>query len=724
MLVILYGAISKMGCRDYFEQNGFRVVEKLNYAVSPQLTAQAGARNYVSYEEFMENTDSLFRYEVGGIQVGFKQSQIEEAVYGDEKYLLTLSTKDIAFLERIKQVYGDKVCLIYTYIDTDALRRIAESKYDAAEVQIRLEIGKGVKEGYLSHSHIFDYVVVYGGDDSVMNEKALAQQLDGILSKMTEAPLLQLEYGDVCIVSVEEDKSIETYLHTQLTDRMVSVFDKTQLPQGEGYLAATTEAVRNAKIFIPVLSKKVFEEYQDEMTRLLTVAYDNGCIVIPLMVQNHLLGRQSPIAEALRNDCFRIGLYKYDHKNILDVLVDDLEHLLEYELGLRDSALHVERYCALGMFEEALYWQKTYTEWCWRTDEYYIKSTLLKYCFLLFKGEIGASIIKEFQIAMDMGRPLEALCAIRNFLFQECWEYILTDTDWDRILLCFTENELEPTEVKTLIRDLLALYYGDEDAISEDTERIFAHYCLVSEKTKNIESITVVADELAGPEACIAQCGQNAIELFESILEGAGNKLSRLDLITGYQRILDYCGVLGIKGDVAKKCVERIDELKTVNDEIDGDYSEINTALRVYLGETLPQFGEYDVFLSYKSEDVSMATTIYNFLTQHGKMVFFSKETLPRLGESEYKDAIFEAIDHSKHMIVVGSDPDYLKTPWVKREWDAFDNELLEERKDGNLLLVLSDSAATDKGKLPTQLRKYEIVRMSEFRERLLSYLR
>ena len=82
MLLILYGAIAEMGLksRQHLMQSGFQLVEKYNYAVAPKLTTKYGTRNYVPEKEFYENTDSLFRYEVGGIKVGFNQKQISDAV--------------------------------------------------------------------------------------------------------------------------------------------------------------------------------------------------------------------------------------------------------------------------------------------------------------------------------------------------------------------------------------------------------------------------------------------------------------------------------------------------------------------------------------------------------------------------------------------------------------------------------------------------------------------
>ncbi len=44
---------------------------------------------------------------------------------------------------------------------------------------------------------------------------------------------------------------------------------------------------------------------------------------------------------------------------------------------------------------------------------------------------------------------------------------------------------------------------------------------------------------------------------------------------------------------------------------------------------------EYDVFISYKSEDAAQAREVYEFLQAQGLQVFFSRESLPRLGSDE-----------------------------------------------------------------------------------------
>lgn len=172
-------------------------------------------------------------------------------------------------------------------------------------------------------------------------------------------------------------------------------------------------------------------------------------------------------------------------------------------------------------------------------------------------------------------------------------------------------------------------------------------------------------------EARIAQYGELAIALFEDIIRGKSKSLSRHDLILGYERILNYCKHMGLKGDVADKCISRIAELNSFEASASsGESTVASEALKIYLGQALHRSGEYDVFISYKSEDEVLAKKVYDYLIQSGKEVFFAKETLPQLGNSEYRTAIFDAIERSKHMVVVGSQPDYLKTKWVKKRME------------------------------------------------------
>ncbi len=130
----------------------------------------------------------------------------------------------------------------------------------------------------------------------------------------------------------------------------------------------------------------------------------------------------------------------------------------------------------------------------------------------------------------------------------------------------------------------------------------------------------------------------------------------------------------------------------------------------------------YDVFISYKSEDVEYARQVYEQLRQHGLTVFFSKESLPRLGSDEYHEQIDIAIERAHHLIVVTTSKEHVIAKWVKYEWRLFMGEKLAGRKSGNLMTVVAGDMSIDD--LPIALRNREVIQL--FRgelERLVDYV-
>lgn len=99
---------------------------------------------------------------------------------------------------------------------------------------------------------------------------------------------------------------------------------------------------------------------------------------------------------------------------------------------------------------------------------------------------------------------------------------------------------------------------------------------------------------------------------------------------------------------------------------------------------------DYQVFLSYKSEDNPYATKLYDYLTSLGEKVFFSGSSLQHLGESDYARAIDKALDKAECMIVVGTDPSYFDSGWVSYEWKSFSNEIRSERKKNGRLFTFT----------------------------------
>ncbi len=738
MLLIIYGAIAEMGfkSREYLQKNGFQSVEKYNYAVNPILTTKFGTRNYVSKEEFLEKTDSLFRYEVGGIHVGFSQKQISDAVCDNTNSLLTLSTKDISFLAdikrvaEIKRVYAEKVCLVYTYIDDTTLKNIISGLANITdeEARVRYEMGCDIKKNYLKYQDIFDRVIIYGGEGSVFDYDSLYRQLDKIIATDGGEQNKKTEYADVFISCTRKDNSVYSELRSALTEKGISVFDDAQISLGSEWVDNVSDAIQNAKIVIPVITNNALSSpwIMEEVLFALESAEKNGTSIIPVLDMAAKLDE----APALRSKIEFLNGAVIENGNIKDAsyrLADKIHKLLSAEADMRSYAKQVENYIYLKMYDKARCLQEAHLALC---TDVFVESNG---AFVDFEACL-LSRIKLISILLDMELYDEALEHSIDALNQ------LDDGDThdvlaDQFALCCAHlgtsyDGFREMALKRLIKfAMFSPDYDEDDRMQvymrsylDDISDRFnsALRTLQSDKNSDFED----TEEQTNDESKIAEYGEFAISLFEDVIKKESGGLNRCDLILGYERILNYCKHMGLKGEVADKCISRIAEL-SADEELD-EYCEstASEALKIYLGQALPKSGQYDVFISFKSQDEVLARKVYDYLTQSGKEVFFAKETLPQLGDGEYRPAIFEALDCSKHMVIVSSNPEYLKTKWVKKEWDIFDNEMTEGRKDGTLILVLSDDIACDKGNLPIELRTKEIVKMSEFRNRLLSYLR
>ena len=732
MLLILYGATAEMGfkSREYLMRAGFQPVEKYNYAVAPALTTRYGTRNYVTEEVFLENTDSLFRYEVGGIRVGFNQQQISEAVCDKSNSLLTLSTKDIAFLSEIKRVYADQVCLVYAYIDDATLKGIiAELDITEDEARVRYQTGCDVKQGFLRYREFFDHVVMYGGEDSVFNYESLYRQFDSIIGAKCLPYEDVTQYADVFISCTRKDMACYEQIRRALIQRGVSVFDDTQIKFGSSLTDVIAGAIQNAKIVVPVITNHALNStwVMHETRFALERAENNGTLILPVLDRAVSLDNVPVLKYTMAKLSCEI-IADNDISAAADRLADKISKLLSAETSLQSYSKKVENYLCLKMYDQAKHWQEAHLCLC---DEVFEASngTFIDYEACLLSRMKLISILLDMKCCEEaMERSIDAL---NHSIDGDIYNVLL-----DQFALCCAYCGLSHEQVSVLSLSRLAEFRGFEanhnggDPKQADMRvRLSDILDRFGNALTNTETIRhggehEVSDQ-ADDENKIAEHGELAMALFEEMLREQSRGLSRHDLILGYERVLNYCKYLGLKGEVANQCISKIAELSALEDsETMSGSSAATEALKIYLGQALPKSGEYDVFLYYKSEDEIIAQKVYDYLTQSGKEVFFAKRTLPQLGESEYEEMIFEAIDRSRHMILIGSNPDYLKTSWVKDEWSTFNNEIREGRKMGNLLLLLTDDIVADKGRLPPQLRQKEIVRMSEFRSRILAYLR
>ena len=139
----------------------------------------------------------------------------------------------------------------------------------------------------------------------------------------------------------------------------------------------------------------------------------------------------------------------------------------------------------------------------------------------------------------------------------------------------------------------------------------------------------------------------------------------------------------------------------------EGDLARFDGALREQLKAVRISL-DPPVFISAKSSDYQYAAQVNDFLRSSGIPTFFSQETLPRLGNSDYRKEIDRALDRAEHMIVVGSSSENVLSDWVEYEWGFFVSEKLSRRKAGNIITVTVGSLKLDD--LPPALRRYEVV--------------
>jgi len=129
------------------------------------------------------------------------------------------------------------------------------------------------------------------------------------------------------------------------------------------------------------------------------------------------------------------------------------------------------------------------------------------------------------------------------------------------------------------------------------------------------------------------------------------------------------------------------------------------------------------IFISSKSEDFEHTQPLYTFLKDRGYNVFFSQLSLPDMGSCDYRKEIDDALDASKHMIVVTSKKEYVEASWVEAEWGLFINEKRSGRKLGNIITLIIGTMRIED--LPSSLRYYEVIPFDpKTFEKILMYLR
>ena len=142
-------------------------------------------------------------------------------------------------------------------------------------------------------------------------------------------------------------------------------------------------------------------------------------------------------------------------------------------------------------------------------------------------------------------------------------------------------------------------------------------------------------------------------------------------------------------------------------------------AIRQEIVEVSSREKPYDIFICYKekdpitgerTEDSVEAQKLYDALSEQGYHVFFSRITLEGMPGVRYEPYIFAALQSAKLMLVVGSDPDYINSPWVKNEWSRY-LKLMDKDRSRNLIPCCFVMRTED---LPKELRSIQAQEMGK----------
>ncbi|MBE6959168.1 MAG: toll/interleukin-1 receptor domain-containing protein [Ruminococcaceae bacterium] len=256
MFIVLYGLTGEIGrrVRSHFDASGFKRMEKIYYSSSEEDITSISADGFSVFstpDEIQSQCD--YSYLVNNRLVGFNKKDFERAANGAEDIFTSVACSDIDFLKNLKADYGNYVTLIYVYIDDATLENVTLC-YDESCRQQRLTTGRTLKHVYVDNPNLFDNIVLYGGEDSVFNEKNLLLQLDGIIERARSIEVKLNSQRKVALPYVGPDDYIfVSYSHRDKT----KVEEKLHILQRIGFRLWYDTGIRGGDNWRKVLREKI-----------------------------------------------------------------------------------------------------------------------------------------------------------------------------------------------------------------------------------------------------------------------------------------------------------------------------------------------------------------------------------------------------------------------------------------------------------------------------------
>mgnify|MGYP004665379571 CR=1 FL=1 len=465
--------------------------------------------------------------------------------------------------------------------------------------------------------------------------------------------------------------------------------------------------INKTKVFIPVFSEDALNSkyFLDELNIAISASKNNGVIILPIALDGAVLPEwmNEYSAYNVQSECYQGNI-----NFIEDWFID----MFSNENTLRKLSEKIDTYVKTGLYKKAYELQGTYVNMLHNhLSKWHMRGTVekcnawIKYLNIAVRikdfihgSKIINSLLSEITDELDLNFYNNIARCIVNYYKASNTS---ADSMYDRFYKFLCVSLLNQQKFYEIFNILYGLAEGKQNDNNEETVKV------------------TLSDKIAAYSSA-------SIELFETLFENGMAQGYREVLILAYNRIIDYCKTINLGSSITEKCIDRVSELKENHANVEESENGKKTlqSLKVYLGQALPDTGNYDVFISHKSVDDLLADKVYDFLRNCGFEVFCDHHTLGELRDSNYDKRVMEALGKSKHLILVSSSPDHVKDGWVHDEWHHFHSDKRDNYRNGNLIMILSDNLLPRKSELPIELRDgYEIIKTSEFRDKINNYL-
>ncbi|MEE0945997.1 MAG: sigma-70 family RNA polymerase sigma factor [Acutalibacteraceae bacterium] len=566
---------------------------------------------------------------------------------------------------------------------------------------------------------------------------------------------------DVFISYTPKDKELAERIALMLREQNISVYDTTEIKED------VAKKISEAKIFIPIVTKHSVESgyFFNELYYAVDTAKNRSKMILPLIntAENFTVPD---------NFAFVLGRYQMfcvdsgDENSVITAIMHISGIVRERD---KDNFLFskLSEYINAGLNSKAtevicLIIEKL----CKKIDDK-LKSedllTLISYLdkmLQLYEGEYGEA---EEILAH---KKLVALKNVNELIYLEEFKYddlymtaiairlicLIWEIKQDCCEVIFKDEKSEAKEELLNEEEYVYLhqhFIDKYDCLLQNTENyteaemqfiVSAKSYFYSQRQSKTAAKKEETQKLSKNEELlqsVAAFTKEGNRIFDIIGEEKPARDFLKCLITSYERLKNYCDVVGAK-EICGECIDRIAELKYKLSKTEEKYDEAdqndNTdmsqmGIKTLLGLTNLKTGEYDVFISHKGEDYDIALQMFEFLRANLKLPFFDKNSLPEASEAKYRKAIMQALDKSKHFVVVFSDLEYLESYWVSTEMEIFMSEIDEGRKpDANFIMVVTNDVydeiiRTNKAVLPIEYRRCEILKIDDYKNTLLNYL-